>query len=69
MLTLALAMLSALWTPRADAQWTVTFNVDQPQATAVLGAQRVGKMNEALDRVKAKLEQILSGAPGARRSP
>ncbi len=65
MLTLALTILSGLWAPRAGAQWTVTLDVDRQQALAALGPTRVGKMNEAVQRVKVRLEQVLSGSTGS----
>lgn len=65
MFALALSCFSALWTPRAGAQRTITFNTDEQQAAAAIGQERVAPMRQALDRVKAQLERVLTGSTGS----
>ncbi len=60
-----MAMMLGLWVPPARAQWTITFSVDEQQAGAVLGPERVGPMQAALGRAKSKLEQIFAGSTGS----
>ncbi|GJQ31130.1 MAG: hypothetical protein HBSAPP03_30140 [Phycisphaerae bacterium] len=64
-LSTAMAIMFGAWTPQAGAQWTVTFNVDEQQAATVLGQERVAPMQQALARVKGRLDQILSGSTGS----
>ncbi len=55
----------AICSHEALAQWTVTYNVDGPQALAALDDQRrVDAMSKALDRAKAHLEKILVASTG-----
>ncbi len=65
MFGIAFAMMMVSWGPRVGAQWTATFNVDEQQAISALGSDRVPHMRQALDRVKAKLERILTGSTGS----
>jgi hypothetical protein len=54
----------AIFVANAGAQWTVALPYDTAQATSALGAERVGPMGTALERVKKKLEAILGGSTG-----
>lgn len=54
----------AIFIAHAGAQWTVALPYDTAQATSALGAERVGPMGTALERVKKKLEAILGGSTG-----
>ncbi len=48
----------------AHGQWTITYTYDMQQAETALGAERVGPMAKALDRVKTRLESVLTQSIG-----
>ncbi|MCK6476069.1 MAG: NF038122 family metalloprotease [Phycisphaerales bacterium] len=64
-LPLVSVLLGSVVAARADAQWTVTYSVDDQQAAQALGEERVPPMRRALGRVKRTLEGILAGSTGA----
>lgn len=68
---MGISILTAWWmwaaTSQAGAQWTVFYDVDDQNAGGAIGQERVAPMRQALDRVKSKLEKILTGSTGDAR--